>query len=291
MTRTNWYVPFSWIMVGLSFLLSLIVCPLLGVAGPSMIFFSAVPLVLVHGYRRYGFKKNSLFIGLIVIFSTLWETLSIHTGFPFGHYHYTMQPQFPGGVPVILPVAYIALSYICWHVANAILGEIDIRLNKVSTAFVMATLASVVMTVYDLATDSLASTINHSWIWEQGGAFFGVPVSNYFGWMFCTFTFYILFSFLLRQKKESEKMVNSDRLSLLQFVLIYANLGLTVLVANFTRGGFGSGTVIDQAGIVWNRGAMGGTLSLVAIFGMFVLVFMAFINLCRANAEHCAKSD
>jgi uncharacterized membrane protein len=283
MTKTDWYVPFSWIMVGLSFLLSLIVCPLLGIAGPAMIFFSAVPLVLVHGYRRYGFKKNTIFIGLIVVLSTLWETLSIHTGFPFGHYHYTIQPQFLGGVPVVIPIAYIALSYICWHVANAILSEIDIRMNKAGTAFVMAILASVIMGVYDLATDSLASTVNNAWIWEQGGAFFGVPVSNYLGWMFCTFTFYILFSLLLTRKRAHERVVDSDRMSLLQFVLIYANLGLTVLIADFTRGGFGTGTVIDQAGTVWNRSAVGGSLSLIVIFGMFVLVFLALINLFRTK--------
>lgn len=65
---------------------------------------------------------------------------------PFGHYHYTMKPQFPGGVPA----------------ANAVLSEIDIRMNKTGTAFVMAALASVVMSVYDLATDSLASTVNNA---------------------------------------------------------------------------------------------------------------------------------
>lgn len=101
--------------------------------------------------------------------------------------------------------------------------------------------------------------------------------------MFCTFTFYILFSLLLTRKKAHEKVVDSDRMSLLQFVLIYANLGLTVLIADFTRGGFGTGTVIDQAGTVWNRSAVGGSLSLIVIFGMFVLVFLALINLFRTK--------
>lgn len=280
MMNSNWFIPFSWIMVALSFVTSLIINPLLGVAGPPIVFFSAIPLVLVHGYRRYGLKNMTIFLVVTFVFSTLWETMSIHTGFPFGHYHYTMKPQFPGGVPILIPVAYISLSYICWHVANAILGEMDTKLNKISAAFVLATLASVVMTVYDLATDSMASTLNQSWIWERGGALFGVPVSNYLGWWFCTFTFYLTFSLILLRKKSQEEFVKSNRLSVLQFILIYGNLGITVFVAKLI-GYFGPGVVIDQAGTSWNRGDLGGAMLLFVVFGMFVLVFLALINLFR----------
>ncbi|MFH0727079.1 MAG: carotenoid biosynthesis protein [Pseudomonadota bacterium] len=280
MMNSNWFIPFSWIMVALSFVTSLIINPLLGVAGPPIVFFSAIPLVLVHGCRRYGLKNMTIFLVVTFVFSTFWETMSIHTGFPFGHYHYTMKPQFPGGVPILIPVAYISLSYICWHVANAILGEMDTKLNKISAAFVLATLASVVMTVYDLATDSMASTLNQSWIWEQGGALFGVPVSNYLGWWFCTFTFYLTFSLILLRKKSQEAFVKSDRLSVLQFILIYGNLGITVFVAKLI-GYFGPGVVIDPAGTSWNRGDLGGAMLLFVVFGMFVLVFLALINLFR----------
>lgn len=276
--KKDWFVPFSWCMVALSFVLSLVVNPILGNPGPSLIFMFALPLVLVHGIRRYGWKGMGFFVVATYVISTFWEALSIHTGFPFGHYHYTMYPQILG-VGFMIGPAYISLGYISWQVANAIFQEADTRISRASSAVIVSALSAVVMTVYDLATDATASTIGHAWIWERGGAFFGVPVSNFLGWWFCTFSFYVVFALFLNRNAALVKKETS-KIPILQFILIYANLGMTVVITALLRIA-GTGEVRDAIDAIWKIDDMIGSQLLWAVFGMFALVFLAAVNLYR----------
>ena len=41
---------------------------------------------------------------------------------------------------------------------------------------------------------SFSESIGRNWIWEEGGTYFGVPFSNYIGWLLCVFTFFQLFA-------------------------------------------------------------------------------------------------
>jgi uncharacterized membrane protein len=50
-------------------------------------------------------------------------------------------------------------------------------------------LAAALMAGFDLDVDSVASTVAHAWIWEQGGSVFGVPWANYLGWWLVSFLF------------------------------------------------------------------------------------------------------
>jgi len=50
--------------------------------------------------------------------------------------------------------------------------------------FAVPFIAAFVMVMWDLTFDPRASTIEHQWIWEQGGGYFGVPLTNYLGWFF-----------------------------------------------------------------------------------------------------------
>jgi len=46
------------------------------------------------------------------------------------------------------------------------------------------------MVAWDLGMDPTSSTIRHLWIWEQGGGYFGVPLTNYLGWFFTVYVFF-----------------------------------------------------------------------------------------------------
>ena len=48
------------------------------------------------------------------------------------------------------------------------------------------------------AMDPVWSTVMHAWIWLQGGAYFGVPLSNFAGWYITVYIFYQLFAVYLR---------------------------------------------------------------------------------------------
>ena len=76
-----------------------------------------VGFVLLHGARRYGRRAIGVFVAAGLVISNILENVSIQTGFPFGHYHYT-----GGGkifeVPWFIGPSYLATGYLAWIVAT-----------------------------------------------------------------------------------------------------------------------------------------------------------------------------
>jgi uncharacterized membrane protein len=70
---------------------------------------------LIHGALHYGVRGILIFLGLCLVIGNLLENLSILTGFPFGHYHFTdvMGPKILQ-VPILLGLAYIGMGYQSW---------------------------------------------------------------------------------------------------------------------------------------------------------------------------------
>ncbi|MGW3341712.1 carotenoid biosynthesis protein [Nonomuraea rubra] len=151
----------------------------------------SIPLAFIYGVRRYGAKALLLFFAVTFVVSNFFEKLSISTGFPCGHHHYTGSPKLID-VPIFIHPVYFGLGYLCRQVANVLLDEADTRLSwragtgrRVNVVALPMT-AAAIMTMFDLGSDSIASTVNHLWIWERGGGVFGVPCTNYLGWWLVT---------------------------------------------------------------------------------------------------------
>jgi putative membrane protein len=79
------------------------------------------------------------------------------------------------------------MIYPSWMVARALISGINTGSFRGLTA--LAIVAAWVMTAWDVVMDpGMAATGN--WIWERGGAYFGVPRRNYLGWLLTTFLAY-----------------------------------------------------------------------------------------------------
>jgi len=63
---------------------------------------------LVHGARIYGSRGILIFATLCLGVGTLFEGVSLRTGFPFGYYRFTelMGPKF-FDLPILLALAYV----------------------------------------------------------------------------------------------------------------------------------------------------------------------------------------
>jgi hypothetical protein len=59
-----------------------------GVSATVNVFF-LIAIATLHGLRRYSLKQFLIFFVIAFVVSNFYENLSILTGFPFGHYHYT----------------------------------------------------------------------------------------------------------------------------------------------------------------------------------------------------------
>ena len=84
---------------------------------------------IVHGIRRYGWRHFIVFFIVAFVISWSYETLSILTGFPFGHYVYTdnLGPKL-WLVPLLIMPAYFSMGYIAWTLAHVLLDRYDDRL-------------------------------------------------------------------------------------------------------------------------------------------------------------------
>lgn len=259
--------------------------PFLGVSATVPVMITFIPFALLHGSRRYGRRILGFYFVETLVVTFGFENLSIATGFPFGHYHYTGGFRI-GEVPVIVGVLYCGLGYVSWLVASALLDVADLRvgngpevarrINLVALPMVAAAL----MTLFDVGSDSVASTMSHVWIWENGGGVFGVPYTNYLGWWFVTYCFFQIFALGLANAPRRDKVPpeGKGREALAQGVVLYAILGL-VSIANY-RAGTGE-RVVDATGVVWNSKAILETMMTFSIFGVVFAAFVAAVKLVR----------
>jgi putative membrane protein len=166
-----------------------------------IVFLQVVPpavLALIHGSILYGVRGMSAFAAFCLGIGAASESLSLRTGFPFGHYYFTnlMGPKFLQ-VPILLILAYLGIGYCSWVLSLLILGYRSKTLAGTGVVSVPL-LASLIMVAWDLSMEAIWSTIDRAWIWRDGGSFYGVPVSNFVGWYFTGFLFYQAFALYCR---------------------------------------------------------------------------------------------
>jgi putative membrane protein len=109
----------------------------------------------------------------IVVCAWAVEYVGHSTGLLFGRYAYTslLQPQL-GGVPLLIPLAWLTMLPPAWAVAR--------RITRGRVTFVLV--SALAFTAWDLLLDPQMVAWN-LWIWEQPGGYFGIPWTNFAGWL------------------------------------------------------------------------------------------------------------
>lgn len=252
-----------------------------------------IAFLLIHGARRYGWPGIAVFVVAGLVISNILENLSIATGFPFGHYHFT-----GGGkifeVPWFIGLAYIATGYLSWIVATALLG--DVRRNSPwLTTIGTPVIGAFVMTAWDLSLDPTAGTISQIWIWENGGGYFGVPLVNFLGWTLTVYLFMQVFA--LYQRGRGAQPVTGpglardqpgDLASDLQGVVLYGLTGLPFVIGYFTNE-HTTFTVTDAAGAVWRTADIYEASALATIYGMFFFALVALLRIAQRRGSSAVR--
>jgi putative membrane protein len=146
--------------------------------------FAFLALFLGLALRDLGPRRTALFT--VWAFAVAWaaEFASTRIGIPFGLYHYTGttrgQELFLSNVPVFDSLSFVFLTYAAWCLARLALGR--------PTGLAVSAVGGVVMTLLDLVIDPLAVQgerwfLGRIFYYPDGGAFFGVPLSNFAGWL------------------------------------------------------------------------------------------------------------
>jgi len=191
-------------------------------------------------------------------------------------------------VPLLIGPAYFANGYLAWTLGNVLIGDVR-RESTAFTAFAVPFIASFLMVMWDLTFDPGASTIQHMWIWEQGGGYFGVPLTNYLGWFFTVYVFLQLFALFVRFRPAgNEATLTLPRSFFAQAVVMYAVVGLTPVLA-YLVGGTNS-PVADASGVVWQTRSIAEAAATVSIFTMIFAVALSAVKLVQAPAAAAQKS-
>ncbi|WP_263353612.1 carotenoid biosynthesis protein [Acidicapsa acidisoli] len=198
--------------------------PDLGNIGFTLVFvlFSITHCIVIEGARR-----TAMFFAISAIVSFVLEEVGVRTGLVYGAYHYSdMLGAKLGHVPILIPLAWFMMIYPSWMVARALLCGVDQQSLAGNTG--RAVVAACVMTGWDMVMDpGMAASGN--WIWEKGGAYFGVPIHNYFGWLFTTFLVYWIAGFLWRK---ADKPVGVARMYESLPVIVYAFFAVRYVASN-----------------------------------------------------------
>ncbi len=131
-------------------------------------------LVIFLLSRAWTKTRLLLTLALILPLSWLAEYAGHTSGLIFGKYHYTslLQPQI-GGVPLLIPLAWLMMLPPAWAVTS--------RLISPSRRLAFAALSGLAFTAWDLYLDPQMAA-KQLWVWDQPGAYFGIPLVNFAGW-------------------------------------------------------------------------------------------------------------
>lgn len=134
---------------------------------------AAVAFIL---YEAWGIQKLVVVLIPLTVLSFFAEFAGTRTGFPFGQYRYTLllQPQV-GGVPLLIPLAWMMMLPPAWAMGQIITA-------KAGRAFSFVVVSALAFTAWDLFLDPQMVAWDF-WRWQTTGAYFGIPLVNYAGWL------------------------------------------------------------------------------------------------------------
>lgn len=224
-------------------------------------------LALLHGYRRYGIKNIAVFFAITAVVSNTFEAVSIRTGFPFGNYYYTMSGPRIFSVPVMVIVAYFGMGYLSWTLSLIFNRQLGKKLKGLQV-FLVPFVASFIMVMWDVVMDPIAATIKKTWIWENGGNYFGVPISNYFGWFFVVYVFLQLFTIYIYKFDKIKSDTYYKNSFWTQCSITYGIVGFTYIIQ----------TVLSNS----NKEIYTAT-GLISVFTMIFIAFLSVISVMNSN--------
>jgi uncharacterized membrane protein len=199
------------------------------IAGIGLIIF-----VLFHGVKRYGWKNILIFFAITSVISWTMETLSIEIVFPFGKYHYTDILGIKiGKVPVVVMPAYFFSGYLAWTIGTIFLGDLGMAIKK-RNLFVVPFISAFIMVMWDFCFDPIMSTIYGLWIWEDGGPFYGVPLSNYYGWFITVYLIFQIFALFIYKFGDNNSL-KQGKFYWSLVPIMFICLGSTYLINPFFR--------------------------------------------------------
>ncbi len=140
---------------------------------------------LLAGRGDLGWRRTLFFGAWVWPLAWLAEFASTRIGVPFGLYHYTGttrgQEIYVDNVPLMDSLSFTFLAYAAFCLARVVLAGRAV--SRVTAAIV----SGLLMMLLDVVIDPLAVRgdrwfLGYIFYYPEGGAYFGVPLTNFAGW-------------------------------------------------------------------------------------------------------------
>jgi putative membrane protein len=135
-------------------------------------------LPLVAGLAPLLTRKAAAGLAAVCAYTYAIEFVGVRTGYPYGPFEYGVDlgPMLAGEVPAALPLFFLPLVANAYLLCLLLVGEAARRTVVRVPVVVLAVVGM------DLVLDPAAVSIGF-WAYDGGGAYYGVPVTNYAGWV------------------------------------------------------------------------------------------------------------
>lgn len=152
--------------------------------------FGFLAIFLIAGVRDLGRARTLGFLAWGFTVALVAELASTRVGLPFGLYHYTGETRaaelFVSNVPFFSPLSFPFLAYAAFCLARRTLGGGWATTWGGRARMVFC--SGVLMMLLDVVIDPLAVRggrwfLGHLFYYPEGGLYFGVPLSNFLGWL------------------------------------------------------------------------------------------------------------
>ncbi len=220
---------------------------------PYLILFGTVimRLPLVAGLAPLYDRWAALGTGVLVAYAFGIELVGVVTGWPYGAFEYTIElgPMLFGAVPLGLPVFFLPLVFNSYLLCLLVLGDVASR-RAVRLVAVICTVLLI-----DVVLDPGAVAIG---FWSySGGIFYGVPASNYLGWVLSATVSVFVLDYSFDRTRLRERLANCAFMldDLVSFVVLWGAINavfgnwVPVAVALVLAGGLVRTERFDVAGI------------------------------------------
>ena len=240
-----------------------------------------IVFALVHGAMFYRTRGILIFFAICLVVGNILENVGVRTSFPFGSYYFTdlMGPKL-FAVPIQLGLAYLGMAYLSWTLARVILGNMRSPVTGLRVV-TLPLIAAFIMVAWDFSQDPVWSTVLHLWIWRRGGAYFGVPVSNFLGWYLTVYVFYQLFALYLQGRSIRRDPLPSSywNLAILSYAVSAAGNILLVIPRPIVS------VVSDPSGTQWRVSDITRACAVVSVLTMGAFAALAWVRLANQDAE------
>ncbi len=171
-------------------------------------------------------------LGVLTTYTYAIEIIGVRTDWPYGAFEYTIQlgPMLFGEVPLSLPLFFIPLVLNAYILTLLLLG------SRADNTVLRLLSAIVAVVSIDLVLDPAAVAIGF-WAFIPPGVYYGVPVSNYVGWVISGTVAVILVDLAFDRAALLERVAECEFIldDLVSFVLLWG--GVNLLYGNWIAAG------------------------------------------------------